>query len=1024
MKKTSTNHVFAQWVRRLSLAIAFVTFAVCSYAQQRVTGTVLDAKGEPVIGASVVVEGTTNGTTTGIDGKFALNVPARAQLTVSFLGYKSRKIDVAGKTDLAVTLEEDVAMLDDVVVIGYGTVKKRDLTGAVASMKSGDITIAPTGNAMEALQGKVAGMDIVKNSGQIGDNPQIQLRGSRSIYGSNEPLFIIDGFPGSYDQVNPSDIESIDVLKDASSTAIYGSAGANGVVMITTKRGKAGKATVNLDMYYGVSGSPNYTHGMTGAEWVAYQSEAYAVQHGAAPDNISSLLGNQAYIEAYNEGKWIDWVEEAAGHTAVTQKYNISVTGGNDKTKVFASASYANDQGLLRNEERDQYQLRMNIDQEIFSWARAGFSSHLTYTDHDRGVQNTFTGALTAFPLGDARDENGNFRPIYIDGRNTPMGDFIPGQFKNNTISTYVNANAYLEIMPLKGLSLKTQFGARLSNSRRGEYWGLNASANPRSYAALPWAEKTHANAWKYIWENIVSYNRTFAENHTVGAQFITSWQKGQDESTIAGGSGQDVTWLDKWGYNQMLSTASGNRYIYSDFSQTQQMSFALRLNYSYKGKYLFSFSNRWDGVSWFAEGDKWDSFPSAAFAWRISDEKFMKGAENWLDNLKLRVSYGVTGNAGGMGAYATTTQTYSYTGSGITIDGEPVAFTQYTGTFGGSISWEKSHNWNVGLDFGLFKGRLDGTVEWFRTKTDGLLFKRTLPITSGLTGWGSPLSSWQNLAETSNRGIEVTLNARTIQKKNFKWNTALTVTWSREKIESLPDGDIVKENLFVGQPIHAIYGYKYLGIWGTDEAEEAAKYGCEPGFVKVQTIPNVDDEGVSDNGVHNYGDKDQMILGHSNPNWIIGLNNTFTYKNFDLTVYVMARTGQTIASDLIGRYTAKASVTSNQPAGVDYWTAGNQGAYYPRPGVGDRQSAGFGSFNIVDGSFIKIKNITLGYTLPQAISRKLRMERLRLYATCYNPFIYAFDKNLRKLDADPETNGSDAFPTYKQFVFGLNITF
>ena len=279
MKKTSTNHVFAQWVRRLSLAIAFVTFAVCSYAQQRVTGTVLDAKGEPVIGASVVVEGTTNGTTTGIDGKFALNVPARAQLTVSFLGYKSRKIDVAGKTDLAVTLEEDVAMLDDVVVIGYGTVKKRDLTGAVASMKSGDITIAPTGNAMEALQGKVAGMDIVKNSGQIGDNPQIQLRGSRSIYGSNEPLFIIDGFPGSYDQVNPSDIESIDVLKDASSTAIYGSAGANGVVMITTKRGKAGKATVNLDMYYGISGSPNYTHGMTGAEWVAYQSEAYAMQH-------------------------------------------------------------------------------------------------------------------------------------------------------------------------------------------------------------------------------------------------------------------------------------------------------------------------------------------------------------------------------------------------------------------------------------------------------------------------------------------------------------------------------------------------------------------------------------------------------------------------------------------------------------------------------------------------------------------------------------------------------------------------
>ena len=1021
MKKDSKNHVIGRWMRRLTATLALACMTVFAYAQQRVTGTVTDSAGEPIIGASVVVEGTTVGMTTGVDGDFSLNVPANGKLVVSFLGYKTVTVPVAGKTAVNVTLEEDVAMLDDVVVVGYGTVKKRDLTGAVSSVKNDDIVIAPTGNAMEALQGRVAGMDITKTSGQIGETPEILLRGSRSIYGSNTPLFIIDGFIGSYEQVNPSDIETIDVLKDASSTAIYGSAGANGVVIITTKRGKSGSATVNFDAYYGVSGSPNFTYGMTGDEWVAYQTEAYAYQHGSAPENIGSLLGNQDYIDAYNAGKWINWVDEVSGRTAVTQKYNVSVTGGNDKTKIFASASYANDKGLLRNEERDQYQLRLNIDQEIFPWAKMGFSSNLAYANHDRGVQNNYTKALTELPLGEARDASGAINTNYLPGRATPLGDFIPEQYANNTVSTYINANGYLELTPVKGLSIKTQLGTRLSNSRHGYYWGQYATANTRSYAKLPWAEKEHGNSWSYIWENIFSYNTTIAEDHSIGAQFITSWQKGQNESTIAGGSGQNVTWFDKWGFNNMLSTSSekGLRYVYSDFAQTQQMSFAVRLNYSYKGKYLFTFSNRWDGVSWFSPGDKWDTFPAAAVAWRISDEGFMKGAENWLDNLKLRVGYGITGNAGGMGAYATTTQTYAYTSGGVSIDGNAVPFTQYTGTFGGAITWEKSYNWNVGLDFALFKGRLDGSIEWFNTNTKGLLYQLTLPATSGLTGWGSPLSTWQNLASTTNHGFEVTLNARTIKKPKFQWNTNLTLTYSKEKITSLPFGDVINSSLFVGQPIKAVYGHKYIGIWSTAEADESAKYGAEPGWVKIETI-----EKDGDGGVHAYSNDDRMVLGHRNPDWIVGLNNTFTWKNFDLTVYMMLRTGQTINSELIGYYTGKASVTTNQPAGIDYWTADNQGAYYPRPGIGDRQSNGYSSFAIVDGSFFKIKNITLGYTLPQSISRKVRMEKLRIYATCYNPYILAFNKQLRKLDADPETGGSAKFPTYKQFVFGLNITF
>lgn len=321
-------------------------------------------------------------------------------------------------------------------------------------------------------------------------------------------------------------------------------------------------------------------------------------------------------------------------------------------------------------------------------------------------------------------------------------------------------------------------------------------------------------------------------------------------------------------------------------------------------------------------------------------------------------------------------------------------------------------------LDFGILNSRIDGSIEWFRTTTKGLLFKRILPITSGLTGWGSPLSIWQNIAQTSNQGVEVILNSHNIQHKDFTWNTTLSATWSKEKIDKLPDGDLISENLFTGEPIHAIYGYKYAGIWGSDTPKETLDaYGVNPGFIKIETV---DKNG--DGGVHKYSTDDRQILGHTNPDWIIGLNNSFTYKNFDLSVFAMARYGQTINSDLLGYYTAEQSVTKNQLAGVDYWTEDNQGAYFPRPGTGDEQKTVYPSLRVHDGSFIKIKNITLGYTLPANISRKVLMEKCRIYATAYNPFIFVKDKQLK--DTDPETNGSDAFPTYRQFVFGVNLTF
>lgn len=643
-----------------------------------------------------------------------------------------------------------------------------------------------------------------------------------------------------------------------------------------------------------------------------------------------------------------------------------------------------------------------------------GFTSNLTYQDRNQGVKNTFTKGLSSFPLGDAYDQNGKINHEYITGQYSPLGDFIEDQYVNNTRSTYLNVSGYLELSPIKDFTFTSRINGTLSDSRQGQYWGNQCNANRPSYAGSPHAAITNKNALNYTWENILSYNTTIAKDHNIGGSVITSWNKNQNDSSLAAASGQMV---DRWSFWRLASGAS--QHVESDFAQTQKMSFAVRFNYSYKGKYLFTFSNRWDGVSQFSAGHKWDSFPAGAIAWRISDEPFMNVAKNWLNNLKLRVGYGITGNSGGVDAYGTTTQAYVYTGNGLTLNGQNSSFTQYTGTYGSKdLGWEKSYNWNVGLDYGILNNRVDGSIEWFKTTTKGLLFKRTLPITSGLTGWGSPLSIWQNIAETSNQGVEVTINSHNIKTKDFSWNTTLSVTWSKEKIEKLPDGDLISENLFVGHSIKSIYGYKYTGIWGTNTPQDILDaYGVKPGFIQIETL-----EKDGDGGVHKYSTNDRQVLGHTNPDWIVGLNNTFTYKNFDLSVFAMARYGQTINSDLLGYYTAEQSVTTNQLAGADYWTENNQGAYYPAPGTGSEQSTVISALRVRDGSFIKVKNITLGYTFPVNISRKALMEKCRIYATAYNPFIYVKDKQLK--GTDPETNGSDAFPTFRQFVFGVNLTF
>ena len=998
-----------------------------------ISGAVKDDTGETLPGVSIRVQGSSTGTVSSVDGSYSITVPnAQSVLEFSFIGYTTAEIVVGDRRVIDVTLKEATSALDELVVIGYGAVKKRDLTGSVVSIKSEDVTIAPTQNVMEALQGRVAGMDITLGSGRVGSGVGVLLRGTRSIYGSNSPLYIVDGVQdvqGDFDLVNPSDVESIEILKDASSTAIYGSAGANGVVLITTKRGSEGRPRVNFDAYYGFSAKPDYYKPMGRDEWVEYQREAYRYRRGSYPSenpyDMSSIITDPVILASYNDGDWIDWLSLTAGEQATSQKYNVSVSSGVGRTRIFASAGYDQETGLVKGEKQDRFTMRLNLDQEIFSWASVGFTANMNYRVRNAAGGGAVTSSM---PFGKAFDERGNIIWEYSPNYYTPLGDQIPYQYVNDDRSGLTNTSAYLELRPFKGLSFNSHLYGSFQNMKHGQYWGNEARSGPPFYATgRPWANVQSYFGTRYAWDNILSYNKTIGD-HSFGATAVSTWIVISEEDFTSAG-GQQM--LDVWSYYRLQSTAS--KYIDSNFKQGQKMGFAGRANYSYKGKYLLNLSGRYDGVSWLAGGNKWSFFPAVAAAWRISDESFMEASRNWLSNLKLRAGYGVTGNSGinvsvedartrtSLEAYITQTNGFFYVQDGLTMNGKMDNFAQYLQPYGNpDLTWEISKSTNIGIEAGFLNNRIDMTLEWYKTKTSGLLYQLATPATSGLTGWGSPMNTWVNIAATENTGVELTLNSRNFVKRKFSWDTGLTLTWGKEKVVTLPNGeDIPGESLFQGYPIRTVYSYKYDGIWGTDTPPEVLDaYKVQPGFVRIKTNP--DDDGKYE---HAYGTNDRMILGHRNPDYIVGLNNSFTYRDFDLSVFAMGRFGYLISSSYISSYSAPQHGAGNniQLAGTKYWTPERQDTYLPAAGLSGLQTVGMGATSIRNGSFIKVKNITLGYTLPKNISQMAKMDRLRFYATAYNPFVMALDEQLK--GTDPESNSS-SFPLYTQFVFGVNITF
>ncbi len=1021
--------------------------------QKTVKGSILDENGEPMIGVSVVVKGTTTGTVTDFDGNFSLSVPANTKtLEISYIGYKTQNVTI-GNAPLSIKMQPDNKLLDEVVVIGYGTIKKRDLTGAVSSIKSEDITLSPTSRPMDALQGKIAGLDITKSSGQAGSSSNIQLRGVRSMQYDDDskeltggsPTYIIDGMPGDINSLNPNDIESIEVLKDASSTAVYGSSGANGVIIVTTKQASTGKPVINLDMYTGFTTASKTMKMRSGDNYIKMFTDANKAA-GYSTD-LKDMFTDESIRNAITGNQWVDWADEVL-HDGTQQNVSLSVTGGTDKTKAYFSLNYSNEESLYKDDNYQVYSSRFRIDQVINKWITAGVNAQASYTNKNArsGVYET---ALFARPLGIPYNEDGSINKFPIAGDTTTpniLADEQPGVYKNNSKGAKIYVDAYVDWKPIKGLSIRSQLGGNYSHSRAGRLIGegsYNYLRDGQNNDAIK-ARAKNSNSYNYKWENILTYNFTLAEDHAFTVTGVTSYNYNRSEGYTVEGTGIENNKLLWYG----LNTNSGNKSIANDFYMSKGLGYVGRVNYSYKGKYLASISCRWDGSSRLSKDNRWDSFPAMSLGWRISDESFMDGTKGWLDNLKIRAGYGVSGTTSGIGYYPGSS---SIVYGAMSLGGEKVNTVYFEQKIANpDLTWEKSYNLNIGLDASFLNNRIDLTLDYYDTKTKDVIMTTKLPNTMGGYNASTPYTIDGNYGKTRNRGIELALTTRNIVKKDFTWTSNITFAKNKEEITQLAGNQLSIANGYsadkywvVGEAIDAFYGYEFKGIWQYSERETAALFGCKPGDVKLSYASvKKDGDGYYYNdkttGDKVYltaenpyskglGGEDRVVIGKTSPDWTGGFKNTFTYKDFDFSFFLYARWGQMMKFDkVLGKYTS--DMKYNIPNYFTYYDktieADQDVLFYAADAsvTSGYSNGDYAALNFTDASFWKLKNVTLGYTLPKSICSKLGIGKLRVYGTATNLFVYSPNKYVKNYD--PEMNGSIDFPLSKEFVFGLNLTF
>ncbi|WP_162053484.1 SusC/RagA family TonB-linked outer membrane protein [Pontibacter pamirensis] len=1012
------------WQARLCLLlIGIVTgsmFSPAAFATEanpfawQITGKVT-LKGEALPGVAVVLKGTTVGTSTDTEGNYTLSVPeSPGTLIFSFIGTTAKEMPFTGPATINVSLTEDSKALQEVQVVGYGTQKKSQVTGAISSLSSREISEMPITNARQAIQGRAAGVDVVQAGSKPGAGPQIRIRGRRSFNASNDPLYVVDGIPlsGGIDDINPQDIASMEVLKDASATAIYGSRGSNGVVIITTKRGVAGKTVVTYDTFVGINSPLGRVEVLDGPGFAEYKRESRRAigQYplGPATDEADEKIFEPVELESIRSGRSTDYVD-AMLRTGMIQSHQLGVSGGSEKTTFNISGNYFEDKGVVKKQDFSRYTFRVNLDHKINDKLRVGTSSLFVYSIRNGENFNPLGGAFAENPLGRPYNEDGtiNFLPTNDGLRTNPLAEIVDGAQVDETKRYRIFNSIYGEWDIAEGLKYRLNFGPDVTVRRSGRFTGSETNARR---GGAPTGGVYEEFVLNYTIENILTYNKQFNEVHNLNFTGLQSIQKDRFENSsidVLGIPDENQQYYRLGDANQILGSNT-------DLRTWTLLSFMGRANYDYKNKYLLTATIRADGSSRFGENTKFGYFPSVALGWNLSEESFMSGV-NWLDMAKLRVSYGVIGNTA-IDPY----QTQALLGrTSYAWDNTP-AYGYRPNTIGNpDLRWETSKTANAGLDFSLFSGRVSGSLEYYVTNTTALLAPQPLPTSIGFGGY------FTNIGHTRNQGIEATVTTVNIDKGDFTWSTDFVFTRNREAIIELANGkvDDVAAGRFIGQPLSVFFDYRKLGIWQADQADEALIYQDQVGQVRVEDVNN--------DGKINADDR--QILGSAVPDFAGGITNRITFKNFDFSFFVFGRYGQLIRSRfhdsnnlLAGRYNNLA---------VDYWTPNNPTNNFPQPVVTQEFPKYASSLTYFDGSFLKVRNINLGYNVPASFASKLRMESLRVYTSIQQPFIFASYRS-KYQGIDPETYvdgdqgvgggeiNANVAPATKVFTFGINARF
>ena len=999
----------------MALAAGMVAFPLPTMAEQAVQdvqqagvvkGQVTDKNGEGVIGATVKVKDAATGTVTDYDGNFTLNVQKAGTLVVSYIGYLTKEVAFTPGQTLNISIEEDATALDEVVVVGYGVQKKSDVTGSVTSINKERLSKLPVTNVLQAVQGAAAGVTISQGSSIPGDAPSALVRGRNSINAGTGPYIVVDGVPisksgGSLNDINPGDIESMEILKDASATAIYGTNGANGVILITTKHGKDGKPSVSYNGYLGVEDFAHKMDYCNGAQITQRYKDYVAQNPGETMYN--DFVKNQNEAEAQAAGRETDWLYDMVSQTGIIQDHNVTVNGGAEKIKYFISGDYMSQKGVLKGFNYKRYSLRMNIDADVTDYLRIGTNSYIVSHNRDGGRVN-FMMAEAMSPYGKVYEDDGSYciYPMYTESLFfNPLRDINQDHERRQW---NINLNAYAELnfgniwKPLTGLTYKFNFGYSFVPKRENYYNGAEQN-DPNGYGYIFNAETQSRTV-----ENILTYAKDIQKHHFDITLLYASSRKKYHDNTATGAKfiNDELLWHNLGGGG--TQTAKSYTDLYTTVSQMG------RLNYSYDSRYLFTFTVRRDGSSVFGSDNKYGTFPSVALGWNIANEKFMEKAD-WLNNLKLRLSYGKAGNEA-IGVYETLAK---MSNAALTMDGQSATALYPSSRMGNSgLGWETTKTFNIGIDFGFLNNRINGNIDFYTSTTTDLLLQRNLPKISGYS------NVYMNMGKTANKGLEITINSKNIVTKDFTWGTNLVWSWNKNEIKDLygDEKSDIGNRWFIGEPISVIYDYEMVGIWQKDEIERGDHQNwdpqAQPGDVKLR---DVNGDGKID------PNDDKTIQGQTTPKWIGGLTNTFTYKNLSLSIFIQTVQGLKRNNSLLGTASDEMG-RRNSPTEIGYWSESNpSNEFRSLSKTSNRWGYGFPC----DASFTRIKDVTLSYQFPAQIVNALHISALTVYASARNLATFTSWKGWDP-EADITQRGwggyENNYPMTKSYVFGLNVTF